>query len=63
MLLLSVFTDVDAALARLAELGVGTDVRRIDVHGVPMATVVDPNGVVVELVGSSASGNLERMQP
>ena len=61
VLLLSVFTDVDAAIARLTELDLADDVRRIEVHGVAMATVVDPNGVVVELVGSAAAANLEQM--
>jgi glyoxylase I family protein len=49
--LVSVYTDVDAALARLAELGLGGPPRRIEVSGVSMAVVRDPNGVLVELVG------------
>ena len=48
--LVSVYTGVDAALARLAELGVGGEPRRIEVHGVAMAVVTDPNGVRVELI-------------
>src|SRR5688500_9855605 len=42
---------LDAALARLAGLGLGGPPRRIEVHGVPMAVVRDPNGVRVELIG------------
>jgi catechol 2,3-dioxygenase-like lactoylglutathione lyase family enzyme len=49
--LVSVYTEVDAALARLADLGLGGEPRRITVHGVAMAVVRDPNGVRVELVG------------
>ena len=49
--LVSVYLDVDAALARLAELGLGGEPRRIEVHGVGMAVVRDPNGVRVELIG------------
>ena len=60
-LLLSVFCDVEAVLAELARSGLGGEPRRIEVHGVPMATVVDPNGVVVELVGQVGHGNLARM--
>ena len=49
--LVSVYLDVDAALARLAELDLGGSPRRITVHGVSMAVVRDPNGVRVELIG------------
>jgi hypothetical protein len=49
--LVSVYTDVDAALARLSDLGIGGTPRRITVHGVAMAVVQDPNGVRVELIG------------
>ena len=41
---------VDEILDRLAGLGF-TDARRVVVHGVEMAVVVDPNGVKVELLG------------
>lgn len=61
VLLLSVMTDVGAALQRLAGLGLGGEPRRIEVHGIDMCTVVDPDGVVVELVDSGAAANLERM--
>jgi len=61
-LLLSVMTDVDAALARLADLGLGGAPRRTTVFGVKMAVVVDPNGVQVELVDTPATDNLERMK-
>jgi glyoxylase I family protein len=54
--LLSVFVDVDAVLGRLATLGLGGAPRRITVPGpagaVVMATVRDPDGVLVELVGA-----------
>jgi glyoxylase I family protein len=49
--LVSVYLDVAAALVRLADLGLGGEPRRIEVHGVPMAVVRDPNGVRVELIG------------
>lgn len=61
VLLLSLVTDVDAALGRLAELGLGGEPRRIEVSGVAIATVVDPDGVVVELVDSGAQRNLEQL--
>jgi catechol 2,3-dioxygenase-like lactoylglutathione lyase family enzyme len=53
--LLSFFVDVDATLARLAAAGFDEPARRIQVPGpggdVEMATVRDPDGVLVELVG------------
>jgi catechol 2,3-dioxygenase-like lactoylglutathione lyase family enzyme len=49
--LVSVYLDVDATLARLADLALGGEPRRIEVHGVSMAVVRDPNGVQVELIG------------
>ncbi len=54
--LLSCYVDVDATLARLTALGLGGEPRRITVPGprdtvVQMATVVDPDGVLVELIG------------
>jgi catechol 2,3-dioxygenase-like lactoylglutathione lyase family enzyme len=52
--LLSFFTDVEATLARLREVGIGGEPRRIEVPGpvgpVAMATVRDPDGVLVELI-------------
>jgi catechol 2,3-dioxygenase-like lactoylglutathione lyase family enzyme len=60
-LLLSVMTDLVGALGRLAALGLGGVPRRIEVSGVAMAVVRDPNGVLVELVDSGASANLERL--
>ncbi len=57
-LLVSVMTDVQGALARLEELGLGGDPRRIEMMGIAMATVVDPDGVFVELVDSAAGDNL-----
>jgi glyoxylase I family protein len=54
--LLSFFVDVDATMERLAALGVDDQVRRITVPGpggdVDMVTVRDPDGVLVELVGT-----------
>jgi catechol 2,3-dioxygenase-like lactoylglutathione lyase family enzyme len=57
--LLSFFVaDLGAVLARLAELGLGGEPRRIEVGApggaVPMATVRDPDGVLVELIGAAA---------
>jgi catechol 2,3-dioxygenase-like lactoylglutathione lyase family enzyme len=49
--LLSCYVDVDATLARLASLQLGGRPRRITQQGVEMATVVDPDGVLVELIG------------
>jgi catechol 2,3-dioxygenase-like lactoylglutathione lyase family enzyme len=53
--LLSFFVDVDETLARLAAVGLDGPARRIQVPGpggdVEMATVRDPDGVLVELVG------------
>jgi glyoxylase I family protein len=60
-LLLSVITDVDAALDRLTSLGLGGTPRRVEVSGVAMAVVRDPDGVAVELVDSGASANLGRI--
>lgn len=57
--LLSFFVDVDDTLARLGELGFDGAVRRIRVPGpdgdVEMATVRDPDGVLVELVGAGTA--------
>jgi glyoxylase I family protein len=54
--LLSFFVDVKATLARLAAARFDDGVRRITVPGpsgpVPMATVRDPDGVLVELIGA-----------
>lgn len=53
--LLSFYVDVDATLARLAELDLGGPPRRIALDTplgtVHMARVRDPNGVLVELIG------------
>lgn len=48
--LLSVYCAVDEALARLADLGLGGEPRRIASYGVTMVVVTDPNGVRVELI-------------
>jgi catechol 2,3-dioxygenase-like lactoylglutathione lyase family enzyme len=54
--LLSCYVDVDAVLERLGALGLGGEPRRITASGrkVQMATVVDPDGVLVELIGIPA---------
>ncbi len=52
--LLSFYVDVDATLRRLAALGLGGEPRRIAAgpgDAVTMATVHDPDGVLVELIG------------
>jgi catechol 2,3-dioxygenase-like lactoylglutathione lyase family enzyme len=52
--LLSCYVDVDVVLERLRALGLGGEPRRITVGpdgAVKMATVVDPDGVLVELIG------------
>ena len=55
--LLSFFVDVPDTLARLDTLGLDAGARRIRVRGpggdVEMATVRDPDGVLVELVGTA----------
>ena len=51
----------DAALDRLAALGLGGSPRRAEVSGVAMAVVWDPDDVPVELVDTGASANLERL--
>jgi len=48
--LLSLYVDVESTLARLAELGLGGEPTLIEQMGVAMATVRDPNGVLVELI-------------
>ncbi|MEX2254303.1 MAG: VOC family protein [Acidimicrobiia bacterium] len=56
--LLSFFVDLDATLARLGELGFTDAARRIAVPGpqgpVRMATIRDPDGVLVELIDAPA---------
>jgi glyoxylase I family protein len=58
--LLSFFVDVEDTLTRLAALGFDGPARRISLPGpagdVEMATVRDPDGVLVELIGT-ASGS------
>lgn len=60
-LLLSVMTELGAALERLRALGLGGEPRRVEVSGVAMAVVTDPDGVLVELVDTAAVPNLERL--
>ncbi len=62
VLLVSLFADVDATLARLDGLGLAADVRRISASGIDMAVVVDPNGVAVELLQPDAAANLDHLQ-
>ncbi len=61
LLLLSVFTDLASAIERLTALGLGGEHRRIEVSGVAMAVVSDPDGVLVELVDAGAAANLDRL--
>ena len=58
--LLSFFVDVTATLARLADLGLGGEPRRTEQPGpggasVAMATVRDPDGVLVELIEAGSA--------
>jgi catechol 2,3-dioxygenase-like lactoylglutathione lyase family enzyme len=60
-LLLSVMIEVDAVLERLRALGLGGEPRRIEVSGVAMAVVADPDGVLVELIDTAALPNLTKL--
>jgi catechol 2,3-dioxygenase-like lactoylglutathione lyase family enzyme len=60
-LLLSVMIEVDVALDRLRTLGLGGEPRRIEVSGVAMAVVADPDGVLVELIDTAALPNLTKL--
>jgi catechol 2,3-dioxygenase-like lactoylglutathione lyase family enzyme len=60
-LLLSVMTEVQPTLTRLRELGLGGAPRQVEVSGVAMAVVTDPNGVLIELIDTAASPNLKRL--
>ena len=60
-LLLSVMTDVEATLTKLQDLGLGGTPRRVEVSGVAMAVVSDPDGVLVELIDTAATSNLDRL--
>lgn len=59
-LLLSIMADVDETLARLARLGLGGPPRRTETQGISMAVVTDPDGVLVELIGTAAIERLNR---
>jgi catechol 2,3-dioxygenase-like lactoylglutathione lyase family enzyme len=48
--LLSFVVDVDAVLGRLADLGIGGTPRTMATRGRVTATVIDPDGVTVELL-------------
>jgi hypothetical protein len=52
---------LDATLDRLRALRLGGEPRRIEASGVAMATLVDPDGVVVELIDTAAAPNLGRI--
>lgn len=58
--LLSFFVDVDATLQALRGLGFTEEPRRIEQPGpagaVPLATVHDPDGVLVELIHAPEPG-------
>ena len=56
--LLSLYADLDEVLPRLADLGVGGDPTVVEVEGVRLAVVIDPNGVTVELMDQVARSNL-----
>ena len=62
VLLVSLTVPLDATLERLASLGLGGEVRRIEAHGVGMACVVDPNGVTVELIDTPAAANMDALR-
>lgn len=55
LFLLSFQVDVPATLARLAELGLGGEPRTMRSPGGITASVVDPDGVVVELLSGPVS--------
>ena len=60
--LLSLYADIDVTLERLAGLGLGGPPRIADVApNVRMAVIRDPNGVMVELIGTAARQNLTRL--
>ena len=61
--LVSLHADLDVVLARLAALGVGGEPSMIEVSGVRLAVVTDPDGVKVELMDQQARTNLESMPP
>jgi glyoxylase I family protein len=59
--LLSLFADLHAVLPRLAKLGTGGIPKVIEVQGVRLVVVDDPNGVRVELMDSPAQANIGRL--
>ncbi len=60
--LVSVMADAEDTLARMSSLELGHMPRRIDTFGVAMCTVVDPDGVVAELIATSVAAGLDRMR-
>lgn len=61
--LVSLHAELDVVLPRLAGLGVGGEAKMIEVSGVRLAVVTDPDGVKVELMDQQARANLESMSP
>jgi catechol 2,3-dioxygenase-like lactoylglutathione lyase family enzyme len=59
--LLSLFADIDTVLPRLASLGVGGVPKVVEVQGVRLVVIHDPNGVRIELMDSPARSNLGRL--
>jgi hypothetical protein len=57
---LSFNVDLDATLARLAELGLGGEARHTVNTGVRMTVVRDPDGVRVELIDLSAMPDMSQ---
>ena len=55
VLFVAFMVDVAAAVARLEQLGMARDLRRIEVPVGNIATVVDPDGVRVELIDTEPS--------
>jgi catechol 2,3-dioxygenase-like lactoylglutathione lyase family enzyme len=60
LFLLSFNVDLEATLARLAELGLGGEARHTVNTGVRMAVVRDPDGVRVELIDLSAMPDMSQ---
>jgi catechol 2,3-dioxygenase-like lactoylglutathione lyase family enzyme len=64
MFMISYFVDVEAVLGRLAELGLGGEPRRIEQQtpngAITIATVLDPDGVMVLLTPGSITQRAPR---
>ncbi len=59
--LLSLFADLEVVLPRLADLGTGGVPKVIEIQGIRLVVVHDPNGVRVELMDSPARANISRL--